>query len=96
VTQTFEVQNLKCNGCATTIKNALSKKFDSLEVDVEGKKVTAWIKTQEEMDFLTTTLRQLGYPLVSEKIGFVQTNTLKAKSYVSCAVGKFTATEFAK
>ncbi len=33
-------------------------------------------------------LKKLGYPLASEKMGFVDSTSVKAKSYVSCAIGK--------
>jgi len=39
---------------------------------------------------LRKILRKLGYPLNDEEVSFSNSASLKAKSFVSCAVGKFT------
>lgn len=89
MTRTFEVANLKCGGCANTITKALSEKFCNISVDVEGKKVTVNIENEADEEILKTSLRSLGYPVVTDKLGFIENNALKAKSFVSCAIGKF-------
>ena len=33
--QTFEVQNVKCGGCANTLKKALKDDFGDVEVNLE-------------------------------------------------------------
>ena len=38
---------------------------------------------------LKNALKGLGYPFEGESFGFVQDSSMKAKSFVSCAVGKF-------
>ena len=33
--QTFEVINVKCGGCASTLKKSLAEEFGEVEVDLE-------------------------------------------------------------
>ena len=90
--QTFEVANIRCGGCATTIRKALDiAGFTSVRVDLlcEPRKVTAEINTLEDLKLFKSVLREHGYPLVDEEVSFVDSASLKAKSFVSCAVGKF-------
>jgi len=94
--QTFEVANIRCGGCAATIRKALSQAgFESVRVDLlcEPRKVTAEIADEAQGIEFKTILKKLGYPLFDEEIGFGNSATLKAKSLVSCAVGKFTSEE---
>lgn len=88
--QTFKVQNVKCSGCAATLKSKLHEKFGEIEVnlEVEPREITLDIK-EDQTETLKNALRGLGYPLVDEKLNFFENNTAKAKSFVSCAVGKF-------
>lgn len=81
---TFEVQNIRCGGCANTITKALSAEFDSVEVDVDGKKVTVETENESQIAKGAELLKKLGYPLAGEDGGIVD----KAKSFVSCAIGK--------
>jgi copper chaperone CopZ len=85
MTHTFEIQNIRCGGCANTITKELSKYFENVSVDVTGKKVTIDIKNDEDITKGAETLKKLGYPLLTEESGLVD----KAKSFVSCAIGKF-------
>jgi len=90
--QTFEVANIRCGGCATTIRTALDDAgFEEVRVDLisEPRKVTAKIEDSEKLELFKKVLRDHGYPLVEDKLGFVDATSLKAKSFVSCAVGKF-------
>jgi len=43
------------------------------------------------MDELRVALRALGYPLSDDKLSTFEATGAKAKSYVSCAIGKFEA-----
>lgn len=83
---TIEIQNLKCGGCANTITKSLSSDFDGVTVDVEKKTVT--VESGDEAG-VKARLRSLGYPAVGEAAGAVEGTLLKAKSFVSCATGKF-------
>ena len=83
---TVQIQNLKCNGCASTINNKLSglKDINEVSVDVENDSVSFEYKTKENLETVKKELHNLGYPLVGED-NKLQT---KAKSYVSCAIGR--------
>lgn len=83
---TVQIQNLKCNGCASTINNKLSglKDINEVSVDVENDSVSFEYKTKENLETVKKELHKLGYPLVGEDNKL----TTKAKSYVSCAIGK--------
>ena len=90
--KTVEVCNIRCEGCANTISKALeSKGFTSISIDFscEPRKVTLDIKDEASLAQFRAILRKLGYPFSDEEIGFSDLATLKAKSFVSCAVGKF-------
>lgn len=90
--QTFEVINVKCGGCAGTLTTKLKEQFGEVEVDltVEPRKITLDIE-QDQIEALGVALKGLGYPFVTEDMGFVDSTTAKAKSFVSCAVGKMNA-----
>lgn len=84
-TTTIQIENLKCGGCASTIKKGLNalESIEQVEVNVEESSVsitTNAINLKEVRDKLS----KMGYPEVGDK------NTIahKAKSYVSCAVGR--------
>lgn len=83
---TVEIQNLKCHGCASTITNKLSKleNITEVSVDVENNLVSFEYNSDESLETAKKELYKLGYPLVGED------NKLptKAKSYVSCAIGR--------
>ncbi|MFT7879183.1 MAG: heavy metal-associated domain-containing protein [Sulfurimonas sp.] len=87
--QTFEVLNVKCEGCAARLKKQLFEEFGEVEVDLgkEPRQITLEI-ADEQIDVLRGALKQMGYPMVSEEMGFLEESSMKAKSYVSCAIGK--------
>ena len=80
----YEIQNIRCGGCANTIKKELSGMFSLVEVDPAEKTVTVEAANEDEIAKGAEALKKLGYPLAGEDSGFVD----KAKSFVSCAVGK--------
>jgi len=87
--QTFEVLNVKCGGCSSTLKTSLQKEFGDVEVnlDVEPRQITLNI---EESDILSlrNKLKKLGYPMSDEDLSKVEEFSTSAKSFFSCAVGK--------
>jgi len=87
--QTFEVINVKCGGCATTLKTALKKEFGEVEVnlDVEPRLITLDIE-ESAIPSLRTKLKKLGYPMSDEDLSKIEEFSTTAKSFVSCAVGK--------
>ena len=92
--KTFEVQNVKCGGCANTLKKSLLEQFGAVEVDLEvtPRKITLDIEPEEEAA-LKLALRRIGYPLVGDELGTFATIETKAKSFVSCAIGKMGSEE---
>lgn len=87
----FEVANIRCGGCAKTINTALEEAgFEEISVDLscEPRKVTVNIADEAQLAHFKAILRSLGYPLNSDERGFTEDTILKAKSFVSCALGK--------
>ena len=87
----FEVANIRCGGGANTISSALKDAgFEQVSVDLscEPRKVTAEIADEAQLAHFKAILRSLGYPLVTDERGFTEDTILKAKSFVSCALGK--------
>ena len=81
------IQNLKCGGCAHTIKTKLSELAYISDVDVLVDKNEVSFNCNKETSVLLVKqkLKALGYPEITEENGIVT----KAKSFVSCATGKF-------
>lgn len=81
----IHVENLKCGGCASTItKGLLSiKGVENVEIDVE-KSIVSISTTNTDLEEVKSKLSKLGYPETGDKNTLLQ----KAKSYVSCAIGK--------
>lgn len=80
------IENLKCQGCANTIRREMNwiGEVISVDVDLEKSAVTVNYTGKNNMhDVFTEKLRKLGYP--EEGTGkFNQ----RVKSYVSCAIGR--------
>ena len=87
--RTFQVLNVKCGGCASTLRKTLEDKFGEVRVELrkEPREITLDIE-EDQIPELAQMLKKVGYPLASEDMGFVESNTAKAKSFVSCAIGK--------
>jgi copper chaperone CopZ len=83
-----KIQNLKCHGCANTIVTQLSKLngITDVTVDNETDEVSFNYNSDSEFELAKNKLSDLGYPMEGE------TNSIpkKAKSFVSCAVGRMT------
>ena len=81
----IKIENLKCGGCAATIKKGLLSIENVSDVLVDVENDTVSITSENVLiDLIKEKLSKLGYPEVGDK------NTLihKAKSFVSCAVGR--------
>ena len=87
----ISVENIKCGGCANTITTKLNNmdKVDGSEVDVENGIITvnADESTKEEV---TQLLLKIGYPGSGTTAGLKAVKA-KAKSFVSCAIGKMSS-----
>jgi len=90
--KSFAVQNIRCEGCANSIKKALSPHFEYIEVDLTKmpRIVTVELQSEEDEERLKEILISLGYPMVDDKLSKGAELGAKAKSFVSCAIGKFT------
>lgn len=82
----LEIQNLKCHGCANTITKAIQKidGISDLSIDVEKSTITFSSLDAEIIEAVKAKLSKLGYPEVDADNSTFQ----KAKSYVSCAIGR--------
>jgi len=82
---TLQIENLKCGGCSATIKKGILTIDDVENVDVNLEESSVSItSTKNNLQEVKIKLSKLGYPEIGDK------NTVlhKAKSFVSCAVGK--------
>lgn len=84
-TEEIKIANLKCGGCATTIKKELLEidGVNEVTVDTDNDSVTVTYK-DEVRETILDRLHQLGYPEATEKNGLL----LQLKSYSSCMIGK--------
>ena len=82
------VENIKCGGCANTIRSRLAENpsVRTVEVDIEAGLVTIDGDPQAR-PVLIQRLAELGYP-ESGSVAGLKAAAAKAKSYVSCAVGR--------
>ncbi|RKE90794.1 heavy-metal-associated domain-containing protein [Ichthyenterobacterium magnum] len=83
---TLNIQNLKCGGCANTIITRLEdlKHINNVIVDNDNHSVSFSYETENDYDEAKALLSKLGYPAEGE----LNPITKKAKSFVSCAVGR--------
>ena len=91
MTYELSVENIKCGGCANTITtklNALDAVNDS-QVDIENGVVTITADESSKVE-VAQLLLKLGYPEKGTAEG-LKAATAKAKSFVSCAVGRMSS-----
>ncbi len=86
----FKALNIKCEGCVSTVKKSLRDEFGEVDVDLtqEPGVVTVDIKDEEAELSFRKKMRSLGYPLEDEDLRTFTKGGLKAKSFLSCAIGK--------
>ena len=86
MTTTFEIQNLKCHGCANTITIKLSslEGIKDVVVNNETKSVSFFYENDMKLEEAKDLLINIGYPIVGDKNAIIT----KAKSFVSCAIGR--------
>lgn len=86
---TVTIQNLKCAGCASTIEKKLKslKGVTDIQINIDESTVAFIHASEETYETVHKALLKLGYPIEGDD------NTLgsKAKSYVSCAIGKMSS-----
>ena len=84
----IKIENLKCGGCAATIKKGLLSIENVSDVLVDVANDTVSITSENVLiDVIKEKVSKLGYPEVGDKNTIVH----KAKSFVSCAVGRIDA-----
>ena len=85
MTTNIQIENLKCGGCASTIKKGISAINGVLDVTVDVENSIVTIDSESvDINEIKTKLSHLGYPEVGDKNSILH----KAKSFVSCAVGR--------
>ena len=82
----LEIQNLKCSGCANTITKKVSDLDDVTELKIHTDINTLSFQYENEttVNKVKALLVSIGFPVVGEKNAL----TTKAKSFVSCAIGR--------
>lgn len=85
---TIEILNLKCHGCANTVKKGLLniEGINEVDVDLENSKVNVSTIDEQIIEEVKAKLSKMGYP----ELGDANTLVHKAKSFVSCASGRMT------
>ncbi len=80
------VANLKCSGCANTIKRNIGELpgVQTVEVDPETDTVSVAYEDSLHRDIITKKLSSLGYPEATEENGLL----MQLKSYASCMIGR--------
>ena len=84
---TLSIHNLKCGGCANNIISRLNelKSISHVSVDNDENTVTFEYTDMDSLISAAELLAKLGYPID----GYSNTLSRKAKSYLSCAIGRF-------
>ena len=85
---TIAVENIKCGGCASTIRSRLIEQqlVQAVEIDIEQGQVHVE-GNPEWREQVAAALAKLGYP-ESGSVEGLQAAAAKAKSFVSCAIGR--------
>ena len=83
---TIKIQNLKCEGCQNTITKKLNELININKVEVNQEESKVSFEYVDDLALLNAkeTLKIIGYPEYGEDNSIIT----KAKSYVSCAIGK--------
>lgn len=83
---TLFVENIRCSGCAATIHRTLEA-IGATEIEVSPEaKTISW--KNAEISAVRSTLSQIGYPETGSPEA--KKLTKKARSIMSCAIGKIT------
>jgi copper chaperone len=85
---TIAVENIKCEGCASSIRSKLLEKeqVQAVGVDIEQGEIRVE-GNPEWRGQVVIALAKMGYPEVGSVEG-LKAAAAKAKSYVSCAIGR--------
>jgi copper chaperone len=84
----ISVENIKCGGCASTIRSRLQAMDGVNKIDVDIAEGIVTIDGAEDTRAaVTARLLKLGYPESGTAEGIAAAKA-RAKSFVSCAVGR--------
>jgi copper chaperone len=88
----FDLMNVKCGGCGNSIRRAVLDidGVDSAQLDVDSGHLRVEAPESLRADIVARLLR-LGYPEKGSVEGLAALSA-GAKSFVSCAIGRMTAT----
>ena len=87
----IEIENLKCGGCAQTITNGLLKIEGVETVSIDNDTDTDTVNytgSEGVKQAVVEKLLKMGYPEKGTVSG-LEAGVATAKSFVSCAIGKF-------
>jgi len=85
---TIAVENIKCHGCANSIRSKLTEQELAQSVDVDVERGEVHVEGKPEWrDRVAMALARMGYPEVGSVEG-MKAAAAKAKSFVSCAIGR--------
>jgi copper chaperone CopZ len=87
MTHTIEVENIKCGGCMNTIRRALLAPPGTKDVLIDKEQGIVRVEGSARREDVVTILNELGYPEKGNN-----TFSQKAKSFVSCLVGRLNNT----
>lgn len=84
----INVENIKCGGCANSIRNAILKidGVDQVEVDIQSGLIKLTAHEDVTRETITSKLHSMGYPEPGKGSGLTT-----AASFVSCMVGRVTS-----
>ena len=84
----IEVENIKCGGCANSIRKGLLEdgRIETVDVDIENGKVSLDGDETARNDAIQRLLK-MGYPEKGSVEG-IKAAAAKAKSFASCAIGR--------
>lgn len=84
----ISVENIKCGGCASTIRSKLESMDGIGKIDVIIEQGIVNVEAADDTrGAVTAKLLKLGYPETGTTEG-IAAATARAKSFVSCAVGR--------
>lgn len=85
---TIAVENIKCGGCANSIRSKLVEQELVRTVDVDVEQGEVHVEGNPEWrNQVALALAKMGYPEVGSVDG-MKAAAAKAKSFVSCAIGR--------
>jgi len=84
----IQVENIKCGGCANSIRSGLEKLpgVSNVEIDIENG-IVRLTADNNQRDEIVAKLTSMGYPETGSVEG-LKAAKAKATSFVSCAVGR--------